>query len=147
MCTSCTSTCATCIFDNVCEVCADGYLAYRPDRFEDFGTICLPSCPTGTPEIDGSCVYESKVFHYFDLFGRDTLNQSNGELSIFGVGAENPPLAIWGRGFYIDNSETSNGTYIQLDNLNLGPAFAVAMWFKADNFDCLWHSYSNFAEN
>lgn len=52
------------------------------------------------------------------------------------------PVPVWGRGFYLDNSDTPGSTYIQLDNLDLGPSFAIALWYKAYNFDSLWTSAS-----
>ncbi len=48
------------------------------------------------------------------------------------------PIAVYGRGLYFDGADD----YFTLTNIDLGPEFSLAFWFKAKLFDSLFTVYN-----
>lgn len=147
-CEPCMESCSTCLFTNVCERCAAGYHEYRPDVYTSDASICLSDCPTGTQQHLGTCRFEGCSHIFFPLFWTSELGGVYGGVELRGntVNRVSPgPIPVYGRGFYIDNLKVISEArqYISLENLDKGPIFSLGIWYKADNFDQLYESYSN----
>jgi hypothetical protein len=104
--------------------------------------ICLEECPTGFIEVSDKCTREEKLCYQFNYFESSIIEQQVLDVKMVGGIVDGfdagDPIAVYGRGLYFDGADD----YFTLTNIDLGPEFSLAFWFKADLFDSLFTVYN-----
>ena len=151
-CLPCDERCASCDFFNVCSSCGGDYpLSYDPALLEDDQAMCLETCPTGYTQQGNDCVKLSIEIYVFPLFWTSKLPVTSYSIKLDGAmvsGGNGEPEPAYGRGFYFDNTNSTEQSrkYLKMTGMQRPFSYAMVIWYKADSFSSIVDGYCNYEE-